>query len=157
MGAIDWNNIQQRLEWEVSQEAYDQIRTVWLKHCDTELKQDMEGLLSTLTDDCIYTVMRADGEASTSQRWEGQQGAREFYTALFKAFPSQNWQPEGVVIGAQGVFSVVVLDSTQVAPWAGIDPSPNKVPIRMFIWFIWDRDKTKFSGELIYFTQISSL
>ncbi len=32
MAAIDWANVQQRLEWDATPQAYDQIRTVWLKH-----------------------------------------------------------------------------------------------------------------------------
>jgi hypothetical protein len=57
MAAIQWTDVEQRLDWEASKEEYDRIRTVWLKHCDTELKQDMEGLLSTLTDDCVYRAL----------------------------------------------------------------------------------------------------
>lgn len=155
MGAIQWADVQQRLEWEATREAYDQIRTVWLKHCDTELKQDMEGLLSTLTEDCVYTVVPANTSGTTSQRWEGQQGAREFYTALFKAFPEQNWQPEAVVIGPQGVFSAVVLHARPVVPWVGILPTGRTISIRMFVYFIWDPDKSKFSGELIYIAPIA--
>ena len=155
MAAIEWANVQQRLEWEATPEGYDLIRTVWLKHCDTELRQDMEGLLSTLTENCVYTVLRATAAETTSQRWEGQQGARAFYTALFQAFPEQNWQPEAVVIGPQGVFSAVVLHSRQVAPWAGIPPTEQIVSIRMFVHFIWAPDKGKFSGEIVYIAPIA--
>jgi hypothetical protein len=119
MAAIQWTDVEARLKWEATTEEYDRIRTVWLKHCDTELKQDMEGLLSTLTDDCVYTVLRTNAPSAAGQRWEGQEGARAFYTALFQAFPDQNWQPEAVVIGPQGVFSAVVLNARQVAPWPG--------------------------------------
>jgi hypothetical protein len=109
MAAIQWTDVAQRLEWKATPEGYDRIRTVWLKHCDTELRQDMEGLLSTRTEDCVYTVLRTTAAANTRQRWDGQEGARAFCTALFQAFPDQNWQPEVVVIGPQGVFSAVVL------------------------------------------------
>jgi hypothetical protein len=155
MGAIQWADVQQRLEWEATPEAYDRIREVWYKHCDTELKQDMEGLLSTLTDDCVYTVLRTTAAGATSQRWDGQQGARAFYTALFRAFPDQNWTPEAVVIGPQGVFSAVVLNARQVAPWAGIAPTGGTVSIRMFVYFIWAPDKGKFSGEVVYIAPIT--
>src|SRR6266481_8980979 len=110
---------------------------------DTELKQDMDGLLSTLTEDCVYSVLRTTAAGSTSQRWDGQKGARAFYTDLFRAFPAQNWQPEAVVIGPQGVFSAVVLHARQVAPWAGIAPTGQTVFIRMFVYFIWAPDKGK--------------
>ena len=155
MAAIQWADVQQRLEWEATPEAYDRIRAVWVKHCDTELRQDMEGLLSTLTQDCVYTVVRATAAETTSQRWDGQQGAREFYSALFQAFPDQNWKPEAVVIGPQGVFSAVVLHARQVAPWAGIAPTEQTVSIRMFVYFIWAPDESKFSGEIVYIAPIA--
>jgi hypothetical protein len=155
MAAIQWADVEQRLEWKATPEEYDQVRTVWLKHCDTELKQDMEGLLSTLTEDCVYTVLRTTAAGTTSQRWDGQKGARAFYTALFQAFPEQNWKPEAVVIGPQGVFSAVVLHARQVAPWAGIPSSGRTVSIRMFVYFIWAPDKGKFSGEIVYIAPIT--
>jgi hypothetical protein len=155
MAAIQWTDVEQRLEWETSKEEYDRIRTVWLKHCDTELKQDMEGLLSTLTDDCVYWALLTTSAGSTSHRWDGQAGARAFYTELFQAFPDQNWQPEAVVIGPQGVFSAVVLNSRQVAPWAGLKPTGQNVLIRMFVYFIWSPEKGKFSGEVVYIAPIS--
>src|SRR5437899_12617140 len=115
MAAIQWADVQQRLEWEAAREECDRIRTVWIKHCDTELKQDMEGLLSTLTDDCVYTVLRTTAAGTTAQRWDGQQGARAIYTSLFQAFPDQNWQPEAVVVGPQGVFSAAALHARTLA------------------------------------------
>jgi len=155
MAAIQWTDVEQRLEWEATTEEYDRIRTVWLKHCDTELRQDMEGLLSTLTEDCVYTVLRTTAAETKTQRWDGQDGARAFYTALFKAFPDQNWHPEAVVVGPQGVFSAVVLNARQVAPWAGIAPTGQPVSIRMFVHFIWAPDKGKFSGEIVYVAPIA--
>ena len=155
MAAIQWTDVAQRLKWEATPEGYDRIRTVWLKHCDTELRQDMEGLLSTLTEDCVYTVLRTTATGATRQRWDGQQGARAFYTALFQAFPDQNWQPEAVVMGPQGVFSAVVLNARQVAPWAGIAPTGQTVSIRMFVYFIWAPDKGKFGGEVVYIAPIA--
>jgi SnoaL-like domain len=156
LAAIEWTDVEQRLEWEASREEYDRIRAVWLKHCDTELKRDMEGLLSTLTDDCVYTVLRADAPAAKSMKWEGRAGAREFYKALFAAFPDQNWTPEAVVIGPQGVFSAVVLNSQQMAPWAGLAPTSDKVLIRMFVHFMWSPEKGLFSGEIVYIAPIAA-
>jgi predicted ester cyclase len=115
----------------------------------------MEGLLSTLTEDCVYTVLRTTATGATRQRWDGQEGARAFYTALFQAFPDQNWQPEAVVMGPQGVFSAVVLNARQVAPWAGIAPTGQTVSIRMFVYFIWAPDKGKFGGEVVYIAPIA--
>src|SRR6516162_5896906 len=72
MAAIQWTDVEARLQWEAMREEYVRIREVWLKHCDTELKQDLDGLLSTLTNDCVYIVLRTTAAETTSQRWEGQ-------------------------------------------------------------------------------------
>ena len=93
MAAIQWTDVEQRLEWEASKEEYDRIRTVWLKHCDTELKQDMEGLLSTLTDDCVYTALLTIAAGSTSQRWEGQAGAGRSTLHCSRRSPTKTGSP----------------------------------------------------------------
>ena len=58
------------------------------------------------------------------------------------------------MIGPQGVFSAVVLNSRQVAPWAGLKPTGQNVLIRMFVYFIWSPEKGKFSGEVVYIAPI---
>ena len=150
MAAIQWTDVAQRLKWEATPEGYDRIRTVWLKHCDTELRQDMEGLLSTLTEDCVYTVLRTTATGATRQRWDGQEGARAFYTALFQAFPDQNWQPEAVVIGPQGVCEEARVTGTHRAAWLGHEATGERLTWNVVIFFPWDEERRLFRGEKVY-------
>ena len=58
-----------------------EIRELWKVHSIAEDNRDLPGLISTLTEDCVYTV------AGTGVRWEGHEGATRFYTELLTAFP----------------------------------------------------------------------
>jgi hypothetical protein len=44
---------------------HDTIRELWKKHSIAEDNRDLPGLISTLTEDCVYEL------AQTGHRWEG--------------------------------------------------------------------------------------
>ena len=52
----------------VDVEEYAEIRELWKTHSIAEDNRDLPGLISTLTDDCVYEVM------GTGARWEGHEG-----------------------------------------------------------------------------------
>ena len=68
--------IQERLAWPSSPELHDKIRRLWIKHSIAEDKRNLQGLIDTLAEDCVYHVV------PTGQRWEGHDGARQFYTTF---------------------------------------------------------------------------
>src|SRR6187399_1171560 len=78
-------------------DEYTEIRELWKTHSIAEDNRDLPGLISTLTDDCVYEVM------GTGARWEGHEGAGRFYTELLTAFPDIHFDLEYIVIGPQGV------------------------------------------------------
>ena len=45
--------VEQRVQREVSQAQYDAIRAAFLLHCERELAGDIDGVLKTLTADCV--------------------------------------------------------------------------------------------------------
>ena len=45
-------------------DEHDAIRELWKTHSIAEDNRDLPGLISTLTDDCVYTV------AGTGARWK---------------------------------------------------------------------------------------
>ena len=65
----------------VVDDEYQEIRELWKTHSIAEDNRDLPGLISTLTEDCVYEVM------GTGARWEGHDGAARFYTELLTAFP----------------------------------------------------------------------
>ena len=58
----------------VDLDEFDEIRELWKVHSKAEDNRDLPGLISTLTEDCVYEVM------GTGARWEGHEGAARFYT-----------------------------------------------------------------------------
>lgn len=145
MTAMSKTTAEERLGWEVTTAEYDAIRTSFLKHCDRELAGDIDGVLETLTDDCVYQLPQ------TGQRWKGHAGARQFYEEFLAAFPDNQWDIHDVVAGPQGVMSNVTMLAHQREPFAGVDQVGQEVRWRLNNMFPWDPDQQKFAGETLYY------
>ncbi len=65
----------------ITPEQYHEIRRLWQIHSIAEDKRDIPGLMSTLTDDCVYELVQ------TGDRWERKEGATRFYTEMLAPFP----------------------------------------------------------------------
>lgn len=138
------STVRQRLGWDITPELYRRIRRLWLRHSVAEARRDLDGLIGTLSPDCVYEVL------PTGQRWEGHAGARGFYTELLGAFPDVDFRLEDIVIGPQGVIEIADMSGTHLAPWAGRPPTGLPVRIRVIIHFPWDPVTGRFAGERIY-------
>ena len=122
-----------------------QIKRLWVRHSIAEDARDIDGLIATLSEDCVYEI------GPTGQRWEGHAGARAFYTELFGAFPDNAFALSEIVIGPQGAFEVATLTGTNLGPWAGVAPSGLAVSLEVLILFPWDPATQRFTGERIWF------
>jgi predicted ester cyclase len=138
-------SVRARLGWEADPSELRRIRRLWIRHSMAEDSRDLDGLIATLTPDCIYEVRPTGG------RWEGHAGARAFYAELLGAFPDVHFDLVDIVIGPQGVIEVVDLSGTHRGPWAGRPPSGERAAFRLVIHFPWDPAARRFSGERIYF------
>jgi predicted ester cyclase len=121
------------------------IKRLWVRHSIAEDRRDIDGLIATLSDDCVYEIV------PTGQRWEGHDGARLFYTQLFAAFPDNAFALTDIVVGPQGVFEVATLTGTNTGPWAGAAPTGLPVELQVLILFPWDHVTQRFEGERIWF------
>jgi predicted ester cyclase len=137
-----------RLEPSVTE--HEEIRELWKKHSIAEDERDLPGLISTLTDDCIYELVQ------TGHRWEGHAGATRFYTELLTAFPDIRFDLTDIVIGPQGVCEEADVSATQAAPWLGVPPPPtgSRLEWKVVIWFPWDEERRLFRGEKVYVSGI---
>ncbi len=139
------STIRERLDWPVTPELYRRIRRLWIKHSIAEDRRDLDGLIATLAEDCVYEIV------PTGQRWEGHDGARAFYTTFLGAFPDVHFDLTDIVIGPQGVIEVAEMTGTHRGEWAGIAPTGRPVRLRIIIHFPWDPAAEKFAGEKVYF------
>ncbi|HEV8354183.1 MAG TPA: ester cyclase [bacterium] len=143
--------IQERLAWDVTPELYGNIRALWIKHSKAEDGRDLEGLISTLSASCVYEII------PTGQRWEGHDGARQFYLSFLGAFPDVTFNMSDIVIGPQGVIEVTEMTGTHRGAWAGTSPSGRSVRLQIIIHFPWNPQAERFSGERIYFDRTALL
>src|SRR5437667_12190646 len=111
--------IQERLGWAISPELYERIRRLWISHSKAEDNRDLEGLIATLSEDCVYELV------STGERWEGHEGARQFYTSILGALPDVKFSLTDIVRGPQGAFETAEMTGTHRGAWAGCEPPGN--------------------------------
>jgi ketosteroid isomerase-like protein len=141
---IEHDEVVEQLRRDVSQDEHDEIRELWKKHSIAEDKRDLPGLISTLTEDCVYEV-RPDGA-----RWEGHDGAARFYTELLTAFPDIHFDLTDIVIGPQGVCEWARVTGTHSHKWLDYEPTGEALTWNVVILFPWDRNARLFKGEKVY-------
>ncbi|MDA2926898.1 ester cyclase [Acidobacteria bacterium AH-259-G07] len=129
----------------ITPELYRVIREEWKTHSIAEDNRDIPGLLSTLTEDCIYEVV------PTGDVWKGHQGAAQFYKQLLTAFPDIKFHLTYIVIGPQGVCEEAAVTATHRADWLRFRASGKQVTFKVAIFFPWDLERGKFKGEKVYF------
>jgi predicted ester cyclase len=145
MTSAVYEDARRRLTWPVTVREYDRIRRMWLKHAVAVERHDLDGLVETLTPDCVYEVV------PTGQRWEQHAGARAFYSSLLGAFPDAQFALQEIVIGPQGVFEVARLTGTHQGVWAGIAPTGHAIVLTVMIYLAWDPESQRFEGEKVFF------
>jgi predicted ester cyclase len=139
------DQVRELLTRPVTPELYGRVLQEWKTHSLAEDARDIAGLISTLTDDCVYQTIQ------TGHRWEGHAGATQFYTELLTAFPDIHFDLTNIVAGPQGVCEEAQVTGTFVRDWLGFHATGAPVQFRVVIFFPWDLAKAKFTGERIYF------
>jgi predicted ester cyclase len=137
--------IREQLSWGITPELYQTIRRLWIDHSKAEDRRDLDGLIATLAEDCVYELI------PTGQRWERHDGARVFYTTFLGAFPDVHFDLTDIVIGPQGVFEVATMTGTQQGAWAEIEAHGKSIGSKVVIHFPWNPTAQKFGGENVYF------
>jgi predicted ester cyclase len=134
------------LRRQVDPEEYRLIRRLWIAHSTAEESHDIPGLMATLTEDCVYTVV------NRGMSWHGKAGATQFYQQLLSAFPDIQFDLQNIVIGPQGVFEEAFATATCESQWLDL-PLPNGQRFQFWvtILFPWHPGQKLFSGERIYF------
>jgi ketosteroid isomerase-like protein len=138
------SNVRELLSRPVDPAEYEAIRELWKRHSKAEDQRDIAGLLSTLTEDCVYELV------GTPHVWRGHEGATRFYGGLLGAFPDIDFQLTDIVIGPQGVCEEAQVTGTHEADWIDFPASGQRVEFRVAIFFPWDAERRLFKGERVY-------
>ena len=123
---------------------HDEIRELWKRHSIAEDERDLPGLISTLTEDCVYELVQS------GHSWVGHEGAARFYTELLSAFPDIHFDLTDIVIGPQGVCEEADVTGTHTEAWLGFPPSGERLAWKVAIFFPWDPQHRLFGGERVY-------
>lgn len=138
------SDVRELLARDVDPTEYEAIRELWKRHSLAEDARDLPGLISTLTEDCVYQLPQ------TGHVWEGHEGAARFYAGLLTAFPDIDFQLSDIVIGPQGVCEEARVTATHRADWLDFGASGEPVEFRVVIFFPWDPEQRLFRGEKVY-------
>ena len=141
---VEHDEMVELIRREATPEEHEEIRALWKKHSIAEDERDLPGLMSTLTDDCVYELRQ------TGHRWEGHEGATRFYIGLLGAFPDIHFDLISIVIGPQGVCEEAVVTATHEARWLRYEPTGERLTWQNAIFFPWDPAARKFKGEVVY-------
>jgi predicted ester cyclase len=138
-----------QLRRRVDVDEYKAIRQLWMDHSIAEDARDIPGLMATLTEDCVYTVV--NGGAS----WHRKEGATQFYQQLLTAFPDIHFDLQQIVIGPQGVFEEAHVTATYQSQWLDMPP-PQGEPVQfdVILLFPWEPQQRLFTGERVYFFNV---
>ena len=138
------DDVRELLRRDLTPDVYEDIRELWKRHSIAEDERDLPGLLATLTDDCTYELPQL------GRRWVGHDGAAAFYGGLLSAFPDIRFELTDIVIGPQGVCEEARVSGTHAGEWLGRAPTGERLAWTVVIFFPWDADRARFSGEKIY-------
>ncbi len=116
---------------------------IWLEHVLAENRRELEKLIDTLTDDCVYEIV------PTGQVIRGKEAVTEFYTNFWKAVPDAKLNLQQHYISENGVVEESILVGTAVGPLFGFEPTGSPLSVSMAIFF--PIKDGKIVGERIYF------
>jgi hypothetical protein len=120
------------------------IRDLWERHGRAEDHRDIPAILNTLSSNCVYEIPQ------WGYRWDGHQGAEEFYTQLYQAFPELTLHHKRIVVGPQGVAQETKATGTQAQSWLRLKPKRKPVTFSTVSFFFWDGAQERFKGECLY-------
>ena len=122
------------------------IQKLWIAHSVAEDAHDIPGLMATLTEDCVYTIVNKNAH------WHGKEGASRFYQELLTSFPDIHFDLQNIVIGPQGVYEEAYVTGTYRSQWLDMpEPHGESLAFNVTILFPWESEKRLFRGERIYF------
>jgi predicted ester cyclase len=140
---VSRDDVRELLRRELDPGEYEAIRALWKRHSIAEDERDLPGLISTLTDDCVYELPQS------GHRWEGHEGAARFYAGLLGAFPDVRFDLTDIVIGPQGVCERAQVTATHSGDWLDYQATGAPVAFEVVIFFPWDRERRLFRGETV--------
>lgn len=138
-------SIRDQIKKRMTPELHRAIRRLWMAHSIAEDSRDIPGLIATLTEDCVYTIV------ATGHAYHGHAGAEAFYTEMLTAVPDVHFALQNIVIGPQGVWEEAHVTGTWQEEWLGYPATGKPIEALVQIYFPYDVERGLFLGERVYF------
>lgn len=116
---------------------------LWLEHAVAENKRELERLIATLHEDCVYEVV------PTGQVFRGKDEVRTFYRGLWEGIPDVRLDLLSRIDADDCVVEQSEVHGTMSGTLFGFPPSRG--PIRFTVVIFFPVRDGKFVGERVYF------
>ena len=93
--------------------------TLVQRHWDAELRQDLDAVFETITDDCVYY------DATMGKPIQGKEAITQYHQSVWKGFPDLSWDRdrENMVVTETHVVTWMVFEGTFRGPFRGLLPT----------------------------------
>ena len=118
-------------------------KRLWQRHVLAENRRSVAGLLATLNDEPVYTIM------ATGQEHRGPAAVAAFYMGLFESMPDVTFDLQQVFIAESGVVEESVMVGTHTGNLFGLPPTGR--PIRLPLTIVFPMEAGLILGERLYF------
>jgi steroid delta-isomerase-like uncharacterized protein len=126
-----------------------EVKSLWYRHAAAENARELEELVSTLAEDCLYEVV------PWGFVYRGKDEVRRFYRELWAAIPDVKLTLLRHVIDDQCLVEESVVYGTHQGAWHGLPPTGRRVEFPLVIFF--PVKDGLFTGERLYFDGASLL
>ncbi len=120
-----------------------EVKALWYRHAVAENARQLEELIATLTEDCVYEIV------PWGRVYRGKDEVRRFYRELWTALPNVTLTLLRHVIDERCLVEESVVHGTHEGEWVGLPATGNRVNFPLVIFFP-VRDGL-FTGEKLYF------
>ena len=86
-------------------------------HLRAEDRHDVDAVLATFTEDCIYRIPAYDVDL------RGKEQIGEFYSGMFASFPDFLNESETYHVAEKAIFVDIVTERTHDGPWRDLEPT----------------------------------
>ena len=116
---------------------------LWLEHAMAENRRELERLIATLHEDCVYEVV------PTGQLFRGKEQVRGFYRGLWEGIPNVKLELLNRIDADDCVVEQSEVHGVMTGTLFGFPPSGRELRFRCVIFF--PVREGKFVGERVYF------
>ncbi|MEV4098721.1 glucose 1-dehydrogenase [Nonomuraea sp. NPDC049649] len=119
-------------------------------HLRAEDERDVEAVLATFTDDCVYRIPAYDLDL------RGKKEIGEFYTSMFQSFPDFVNESETYHVSERAVFVEIVTRRTHEGMWRSFSPTGRQFRTTSLAQFPIAEDGL-LGGEIVHVNPVDAL